>query len=349
MNNELKKTGGFSSAGEFFVAVRKWSTNEVRDSRIDTLQKAAMTEGTDSTGGVLVPEEWAKPILSAALEGSIVRSRARIIKMTTDRLNVQTLVDSDRSSNLFGGVTMTWLKEGADQYASTVKPVLGNLTLTAHKAMASCFISNELESDYDALAQFLTTSFGDAIRFYEDDKFLWGSGSGQPLGIINSAALVTVARSSYGLVPGSQDAGSMAARLLPGSWANAVWLCNQKMLATWAGNVTTSGANVMGPIDLSDMTILGRPIIVTEHCLAPGGVGDFILADFSQYVIGDRDLYVSASRQATYSSNTYGWFQDQTCWKITLRVAGQPAMPAAITPLRGGETLSPFVALTLTS
>jgi HK97 family phage major capsid protein len=348
MDAELKKTGGFKSQGEFFVAARKYFSG-IQDGRIDELQKAAMTEGSDSGGGVLVPEEWAKPIFTAALEGSIVRSRANIIPMKTDTLNIHTLVDSDRGSSVFGGVTLTWLAEGADMYATTVKPAIGNLKLTAKKGVATCFVSRELESDYDALGSFMTKAFGDAVRFYEDDRFIWGTGSGQPLGIMNAAALISVSRTNYTLVPDPIDVGEMASRLLPGSWKNAVWLMNQKMLYTWAAAVATSGANTTSAIDLSAMTILGRPIVVTEHALAPGGPGDFVLADFSQYVIGDRDLIISASRDATYSSNSYGWFQDQTCWKLVIRVDGQPMLPAAITPLRGGETLSSFVALTLSS
>ena len=349
MDAELKKTGGFKSQGEFFAAARKYFLGSYRDSRIDALYKTALTEGTDSAGGVLVPEEWAQPIFSTALEGSIVRGRAQVMNMASDTLNVHTLVDTSRASNMFGGVTLTWLAEGADEYATTVKPSIGRVQLTAHKGVATCFVSNELNQDHDQLGSFLTRSFGDAVRFYEDDKFLWGSGVGQPLGIMNAASLITVSRTGYSLVPDPIDIGEMASRLLPGSWRNAVWLMNQKVLYTWAAAVSTSGANATAAVDLSYMTILGRPIIVTEHALAPGGPGDLILADFSQYVIGDRGLYISASSQADYSSGTNGWLKDETCWKLTIRVDGQPLLPAAITPLRGGETLSPFVALTLSS
>lgn len=349
MDAELRKTGGFKCQGEFFAAARKYFDGISMDGRIDALRKAALNEGTDSQGGVFVPEEWARPIYNAALEGSIVRSRAQVIRMTSDRLNVPVLVDSSRATNLFGGVTMTWLGEGDDQYASTTAPALGQCGLTAKTAVASTFLSNELESDYDALGSFLTKAFGEAVRFYEDDRYIWGTGSGQPLGVMNAACLITPSRTSGWAAATSAEFGTMASRFLPGSWSNAVWLANQKNLATWAGNVATSGANTYGYIDLDSMSILGRPIIITEHCAAAGTSGDLILADFSQYVIGDRSLYLSASRHATYSTNTYGWYQDQTCWKIILRVDGQPLLPAAITPLRGGDTLSSFVALASTS
>jgi HK97 family phage major capsid protein len=342
------KTDGFKSLGEFCVAVRKYVDGEHRDSRIDALYKAALTEGSDSGGGVLVPPEYAKIIYSTALEGSIVRSRAIVQPMVSDTLQVATLVDSDRSTNLYGGITLTWQGEGADQYATTVIPTFGRLTLTAKKATASCFISRELEADADRLEQTLLSAFGTALRFYEDDTFIHGRGTNQPLGILNAPALITASRAAgFGALT-ADDLANMVARLLPGSHRTAVWLINQSYLGSLANDATT-GANAFGAIDISGMRAFGIPIIVTEHCAAVGGIGDVILADFSQYVIGDRAMYIAASRHATYSTNTYGFLQDQTLWKIVLRVDGQPALPAAITPLRGGSTLSPFVALTTAS
>lgn len=347
MDAEYKRTGGFKSQGEFFAAVKRHYNGDFSE-RIDSLRKAALNEGTDSQGGVVVPEQWAAPIYNAALEGSVVRSRANIVNMTSDRLNVPILVDSNRGTNLFGGVTLTWADEGADIYASTVKPAIGRCGLTAHKAVATCFVSNELDKDYDGLGSFLTKSFGEAVRFYEDDKFIWGTGSGQPLGVMNAPCLLSHNRSSGYAAAGSGDFGSMAGRFLPASWKNAVWLANPVNLATWAGNVTTTGANALGAIDLDGMRILGRPIVLTEHAATPGATGDIILADFSQYIIGDRGLFISASRDAVYST-TNGWPQDETCWKLVIRVDGQPLLPAAITPQRGGETLSSFVALSVSS
>ncbi len=344
MDAEIRKTGGFRCAGEFFVAVRKFFSG-IMDGRIDELQKAALNESTDSQGGVFVPEQYAAAIYNAALEGSVVRSRAQVIPMTSDRLNVPILVDSNRGTNLFGGVTLTWLAEQAAEFATTAGVALGRVGLTAHKAVATCYVSNELEQDYDALGSVLTRSFGEGVRFYEDDKFIWGTGSGQPLGVMNAASLISVTRAGGFVVPGSGDFGSMAGRFLPGSWRNAVWVANQKCLTTWAGNVATSGANTYGAIDLSSMKILGRPLVISEHCTAAGATGDLVLADFSQYVIGDRGMTISASRHASYSSSTYGWPVDQTLWKLVLRVDGQPLLPAAITPQRGGETLSSFVTL----
>lgn len=342
------KTGGFGSSAEFWNAARKSFTGGVWDDRIAALTKASLVEGTDSTGGVLVPEQWADEVYTAAMENAIVRPRAVVLPMSSDTLHIPVLVDGSRATNIFGGVTLTAVSEGGDQYSTTVIPAVGSLTLTAHKRVASCFVSNELAADARAFGPFMVQAFGRAVAFLEDDLFFHGTGSGQPLGIMQSGALLAIARTSgYGVVT-TDDFANMAARLAPGCWDNAVWLINQSVLSTLANDSTTA-ANTYGIIDLAGMVCMGRPIIVTEHCAATSTVGDVVLADFSQYVIGDRELRIESSREASYSSNTYGFLRDQTSWRLVLRMAGQPLVAAPYTPIRGGSTVSPFVTLTAAS
>ncbi len=334
------KTGGFGSSAEFWNAARKSFTGGVLDDRIVALTKATLTEGTDSTGGVLVPEQWADEVYEAAMEDAIVRPRAVVLPMSSDTLRIPVLVDGSRATNIFGGITLTNLGEGADMYAVNGGPAIGNLTLVAHKKVATCFVSNELAADARAFGPFMTQAFGRAVRFLEDDMFISsGTGSGQPLSIMNSGALISVTRGELALI-GDADLAGMAARFAPGCWDNAVWLINQSVL----GSLTD-----IAVVDLANMQILGRPVIVSELCAAAGTTGDVMLIDPSQYVIGDREMRIESSREATYSSNTYGFLQDQTSWKLTLRVAGQPLVSAPYTPKRGGSTVSPFVTLTTAS
>lgn len=137
MTYEEKKTGGFKCAGEFFAAVRKACDGERVDNRLDVLHKAALTEGTDSGGGFLVPEQWAKPIYTASMESSIVRPRAQILPMTSDTGHVLVAQDSNRGTNIFGGVVLTWVAEGADHVANAAAPTIARVGLTAHEAVAS--------------------------------------------------------------------------------------------------------------------------------------------------------------------------------------------------------------------
>jgi HK97 family phage major capsid protein len=347
MSELNRKTGDFGSSGEFLVSTRRYFNGDGSDSRIVALQKAAQAEGIDSAGGVLVPEEYAAEVYEVALEGAIVRPRATVLPILRETLNIPRLIDSDRSSNIFGGITASWQEEGAELFSAASSPKLGNLKLSHKKLVMTAIVSNELENDAYNFGAFFSQSFGTALRFLEDDAFIWGTGGGQPLGVMSSGALITATRAANGKIDMADLAG-MAVRLTPDSWNRAVWIVNQSVLSEW---MTLNDAAQYGAayIDLATMTCLDRPIIVSEHAAAAFTSGDIILADFSQYVIAGQDMTIASSRDATYSSNSAGWFQGQSLWRVTLHVDGQPIPSAAITPKRGGSTVSPFVALTTTS
>ena len=339
------KTGGFKSFGEFLVTVRKASFGQVADSRLEALIGKTMTEGTDSGGGFVVPEQFVPVVYHAALEGSIVRSRAITHPMTSDTVNIPVLVDSDRSCNIFGGITFTWAAEAADKAALTSQPVLGQLKLTAHEGIAGTWVSLNLENDVQGFESFMKLAFGRAIRFYEDYYFIWGTGVNQPLGIMNSGFTASLARKQSNQIDW-EDIHGMVARLLPGSWETAVWLFNQSAL-TQILSLDVVENNVLNVVDLNERKLAGFPFIVTEKCAALGTSGDIILADWNNgYVIGDRSLEVAASRETTYSSSSYCFLQNQAFWRFVLRVDGQTILSSTITPQAGGDALSSFVILT---
>jgi HK97 family phage major capsid protein len=262
---------------------------------------------------------------------------------------VRKFVETSRVSNLFGGITFSWIAEAGDKVASTSKPALGELELTLHKLVGQMYVSNELEDDYGKFGDFMKLSFGQAMRFIEDDYFINGTGGGQPLGILQSGCLIQVPRQAVNMVD-IQDLANMARRLLPDSWNRAVWLINPEALNELF-TMNALAANVASVLDLSTRTLFGVPFIVSEKCQELGTLGDVILADFGagHYVIADREMRIAASRHTSYGQGTYGFLTDETSWKIVLRTDGQPLMTAALTPHEGGNTLSPFVALDVIS
>ena len=338
MNQEELKFG-CSSFGEWLVKIRKVKDGITKDARVKTA--GHWETGDDTQGGFLVAEEWADGIYeAAALEGAIVRPRARLFNTSSDSLKLTTLIDSNRSTNIFGGITFRWETE-AEQKTGITKPALGQIELTAHKLVGGCYVSNELEDDHGAFGQIMNASFGVAIRFEEDYYFLWGNGAGQPLGIMNAGCMIQVTRAAAGALDWA-DFANMSKRLLPDSWNRAVWLISPSGVESLL-NATASAANQATVFDASRMTILNRPIIVTEKCSMMGTQGDVILADFSHYAIADRSIEVAGSRLGA------GFDEDETFWRVVLRVDGQPLLQSAITPKLGTDTLSPFVSLTTTS
>lgn len=331
------KTHDFESLSEFLLKVRQLREKGIDDTRFKTL-----TETTDSAGGVTVPEQFADELWYAALEAGIVRPRATIVQMKTDVVRVPTLVESSRAASLFGGITFKWLDELGDKFTGESTPSLGQVGLVAKKGVASCIVSNELMADAQAFEAFFKTAFGQAAAFYEDDVYVNGSGVGRPLGVMASGALVTVTRAANGHIDGA-DFGAMAERLLPRSWDNAIWMTSPGGLKDII-QLTAAAANQMSVLNLADMKILGRPLVISEKCAALGTTGDIILADWKGYVIGDRDMYIDMSPHVP------NYFEaDKSLWKVVLRIDGQPVINSPLTPANGGSTVSHFVALSTNS
>lgn len=340
---EYDPTGGFKSFGEWLSRVRQACIEGVKDARLKTT--GHMEIGDDGQGGFLCPETWAEGIFNVVLENAIVRPRAKVLQMSSDSLKIRRLVESSRASSYFGGITFCWASEAQDKSSTVTKPALGLLELTAHKLIGSMWASNELMADYPAFGNFMQIAFGQALAFEEDYFYVWGTGAGQPLGIMNAPATITRARIGGFGNPVVGDLANMAERLLPGSWPTAVWMMHPETVGAIAGDPAV-GANVGGILDLSSMKCMGRPIILTEKCAGTAVTGDVILADWNHYVIGNRSLEISASREVP---GDYGFLTDETFWRVVLRVDGQPIMDAPVTPKLGTDTLSAFVVLTTAS
>jgi HK97 family phage major capsid protein len=91
--------------------------------------------------------------------------------------------------------------------------------------------------------------------------------------------------------------------------------------------------------DQAPATLMGYPIFFTENNPILGNVGDIVLADWSKYVIGDR--------QATTIdvSKHYRFRYDLTAWRAVHRVDGKPWLSAPLTYRDGVTQVSPFVEL----
>ena len=87
------------------------------------------------------------------------------------------------------------------------------------------------------------------------------------------------------------------------------------------------------------MMLSGLPLEISEKLPVLNTTGDIILADFSQYVIGDRQqVEIAFSEHVNFLSN-------QSVWRFVARVAGMPWLRDKITLADASNTLSPFVGL----
>lgn len=312
--------------------------------KLDRVRKVQNSYGSTvpADGGFLIPETLRSELLQVALESSVIRPRARVIPMETLRVPIPSIDSTTNAGSVFGGIVCYWTEEGAQLVESQAS--FGRVVLEAKKLTGYAEMPNELVADATALGAFFNQTFPQALAWYEDMAFMNGTGVGEPLGFLRATAAVEVAKES------GQGADTILwenivkayARMLPSSLANAVWIVSPNTfpeLATMALSVGTGGSAIWlnngaaGP----PMTILGRPVIVSEKVPALGDAGDINFVDLSYYLIGDRQ-----AMQAT-SSPHYRFATDKTAFRIISRVDGRPWLQSAITPANNGDTLSPFV------
>ena len=284
--------GEWEHLGQFLEVIAKLDPM-TRQGAPDKLKD--LSEGIGADGGFLVPEEFRAELLMLALEAAVIRPRARVIPMASASVRIPSIRDASHATSVFGGVQAAWVAE-AGSLSTVRQPTFAQILLTARKLTGYTVASNELLQDAAiGLEALIMSLFSDALAYFEDDAFIAGTGAGQPLGILNADALVSVAAEA-GQAANTivlENLFSMFSRMLPQSLSRAVWIGHPNIfpqLAQLALNVGTGGSAVWltnvagGP----PATIFGRPLILTEKAETLGTAGDLYFVDLGFYLIGDR-------------------------------------------------------------
>lgn len=352
---------GFRSLGDFARAVRGAAFGQRNGTGMDerlkpligaggpTMQAAApgtyANEGSGADGGFLIPAGFSTNVWTLSLQD-------QALLPLTDRLPVEgngmSIPKDETTPWGSNGVRAYWQNEAGAGTAT--KPVIGRTELKLKKLMALVPVSDELLEDATALGAYLTPKMADSIRWKTDEAILFGGGNGQPLGAFStqSPAFVTVSKESgqATLTLKPENVSKMLSRLY-GNFGRAVWLLNNDVLPALftmtLGNYPIylpAGGSVGGIQGSPYGTLLGRPVLVTQHAKSFTSLGDIMLTDLSNY----QTIEKAGGIQTATSMHLY-FDADSTAFRSTFRVDGQPKMAAAIQPANGSATLSPFVQL----
>lgn len=336
---------GFNTFGEFCQAVAVRSGYQ----GLPETRASGLSEGVPADGGFFVQKDFSNQLIKAAFETGILAGKCRRFPLsgTANGIKIPAVDETSRADgSRRGGVRGYWANEAATVTASD--PKFAQVELTLNKLFCLGYCTEELLQDAGALDVLLNQMFAEEIGFKLDDAIINGSGAGQPLGIMNAPCLVTVAKES-GQANDTvlfENIVKMWSRLHAPSRGNAVWLINQDVEPQLFGmtlSVGTGGVPVYLPANgLSGSmygSLFGRPVIPVEQCDTVGDLGDIVLADLSQYYLADKGGMQAAS------SIHVKFIYDETTFKMTYRVDGQPSWKSYITPFKSTNTLSPFVTL----
>ncbi len=315
------------------------------------MQAAAtgLNETVPQDGSFLVQTDVSAEILRRTYEIGALSSRTRRIPIsaTSNGLKVNAIDETSRANgSRWGGIAVNWTEE-AGQLQGT-KPKFRQIELGLKKLGALVYATDELLADTVALESVVRQALPEEINFRVEDAIMNGTGAGQPMGYLNSGAIVTVAKES------DQAAATVVYENIIKMWSRmharsrqaAVWLINQDVepqLFTMKLDVGTGGAPVYLPPGGASVspygTLFGRPVIPVEYCSTVGTVGDIQLVDLSQYLMIDKGSISSASSMHV----RFEW--EEQVFRFTYRVDGQSIWRSALTPMNGSNTQSPFIVL----
>jgi HK97 family phage major capsid protein len=298
---------GYQAAFESFL--RK-GTSEMGPNDRKTL-----SEGIDTAGGFLVPEDALSIITRKVATFTVIRQLARVLTTSRDiatwpRINYAT------DNNYTSGVRFTWTGE-TPALATTHRvtdPVFGNINVPVHTAMASMPLTNNLieDSAFDVLSV-SSELIGEAYALGEENVFINGTGVNQPSGVLFDAETTGPTAVHLGSITQPSQAGMVNLEAaLPSQYErNASFLAAK---ATYAqirqSNQTTSGQLLWGSslaegyLQPMRQTLLGYPVYKSEFVPAIATTSySLILGDWSGYYIFDR-VGLSIARNSTVYQET---------------------------------------------
>ncbi len=347
MGTDEKDKPVWSSGGEFYHSVVKAGAGETTEKMSAYMEKAPAGQNTimDSEGGFLVPQESSMQLMTSMDENAVIAPRCQSLPIN-NRMELPYIRDFDKSSSWAGGVQVAWGKEAGTLSAS--KAEFGQVELKLNKLHALVYASDEMLDDSAVgMEQIISMLAGIALAKEVDHQIVNGTGVGRPRGIIGDQAVISVAKTT-----GQADATFTFKNALK-MWTSisnrnkAVWLMNRQVEEEyWQMNqiVGTGGSSVIvtNGRERLPSTLLGAPIIVTEHCQLAGTVGDVILTDLSQYLYatkaGGPDVKAATSIHVKFLT-------DEVAFRFTKRVDGQGWWKSAQTQKDGTTQVSPFVTL----
>ena len=347
MGEDEKDKPVWKSGGEFYHSVMKAGMGETTEKMGAYMEKAPAGQNTimDSEGGFLVPLESSMQLVTSMDENAVIAPRCQPLPIN-NRIELPYIRDFDKSSSWAGGVQVAWGKEAGTLSESSAE--FGQVELKLNKLHAYVPATDEILDDSAVSMEMIINMLaGIALAKETDHQIINGNGAGRPRGIITDAATISIAKTS------GQANGTFTFVNALKMWSaisnrnSAVWLMNRQVEEQyWQMNqiVGTGGSSVIvtNGRERLPSTLLGAPIIVTEHCQLAGTVGDVILTDLSQYLYatkaGGPDVKSATSIHVKFVT-------DEVVFRFTKRVDGAGWWKSSQTQKDGTTVISPFVTL----
>lgn len=342
VDNSGEIVNPYSDGAHSFYADIK-AANKGRVEALDRLQAAsrgegkAMTEGVQAQGGYFVQTEIERQIVEALEQDNVLRQLCAVLNVTTNELQLDQLTL---------GTAAGWVAELAVKPEST-SVSLTSVSASVFTAAGLATISNQLLQDANpAIDRLVTADLAKRLVALEETAFMTGTGTGQPLGILNTPGVLTQTNS---VVSVTDDAGLLDSILdgigqVQANWGEPTAIVMHPR--TWTrvlkakdavGTYLVGTPSVQNP-RTADKSIFGVRVVTSNRVPTNMGTGTnesrIIIGDFGEALILDRQgTTVDESPHVYFTSN-------QTVFRAEKRVGFTAARQPKAFCVVGGTGLA---------
>lgn len=280
-----------------------------------------LSEGIDTDGGYLVPEEYDRRLIEGLEEENIFR-----------KLGTTITTSGERKINIAGTKpAAAWIDEGEELTWGDAK--FSQINLDAHKLHVAVKVTEELLYDNAfGLENYLIRQFSKALGNAEEDAFFNGDGTGKPLGIFaeTGGADVGVTAASATAITADEIINLVYSLKRPYR-KNAKFIMNDQTISLLRKLKDNNQAYLWQPsVQAGEPDRLFGYEVLTSPYVPTVEAGKPVIAfgDFSYYNIGDRGTRSFAELKELFAGNGMIGFVAKE------RVDGKLVLPEAIKVLK---------------
>ena len=280
-----------------------------------------LSEGVDANGGYLVPEEYDHRLIDILDEENVMRKLGtRITTSGEHKINIAATKPA-----------AAWIEEGGALTFGDA--TFDQIILDAHKLHVAIKVTEELLYDNAFnLESYIMQQFGKALANAEEDAFINGTGTGQPLGILaatGGADVGITAKSATAIT--ADEIIDLIYSLKRPYRKSAAFLLNDQTLAAIRKLKDNYGQYLWQPsLQAGEPDrILGYAAYTSPYFPAiAAGKAAVAFVDFSYYNIGDRGTRSFAELKELFAGNGMVGFVAKE------RVDGKLVLPEAVKLLK---------------
>jgi len=299
----------------------------------------AMSEGVAAQGGYLVRPQVERQIVIAREFDNVMRGLCSSLNVTSNAIQLDQI-----------GLTTTagWVEELLEKPEGTGM-TLATITASVFTAAGLATISNQLLADSNpAVDSLVTADLAKRLVALEETAFLNGSGTGQPLGVLNTPGIGATALATTPILDLLDALLDSIAKVETAHGAPSAILMHPRTWTRILKARDTQGAYYIdptgGPQDPRTgqrgpvKTLWGYPVLTTNRMPTNKGTGTnesrIIVGDFREALILDRQgITVDESAHVYFTTN-------QTVFRAEQRVGFTAARTPAAFDVIGGAGLA---------